>query len=464
MRCYYCGASLDFTDYCPECEADVRIWKKIYRMSNRFYNDGLEKARVRDLTGAARSLNMSLRCNKANIEARNLLGLVYYELGETVNALSEWVISKSMFSDGNPASDYLSRVQKSAAQLENTNQTIRKFNQSLTYCRQGNYDLAVIQLKKVLSLNPRMVKGHQLLALLYMREERFDLAMRSLRHAEQIDTNNTNTMRYMQECREHLKANGKLKPQKAEEETVTYQSGNDIIIRPAKFTDHTAVRTVVNLLIGAAIGVAVVSFLVVPGIRQRMNADAVDQVVEANQTISAKDQTIQNLEDEIASMNEEVADAESAIDSANEKTEAYSQLLNAYVSYAEEDYTTAGELLADVDRDLLDTDEQAVYDSMMEVVESAVLQAAWEEGRSVYGTGDYETAITLFLTVAEADPAYEEGELAYYLAFAYNYLEDYENALKWFNVAAENASKSSTRRTAQSMAEDLESKGYTAAE
>jgi len=464
MRCYYCGASLDFTDYCPECEADVRIWKKIYRMSNRFYNDGLEKARVRDLTGAARSLNMSLRCNKANIEARNLLGLVYYELGETVNALSEWVISKSMFSDGNPASDYLSRVQKSAAQLENTNQTIRKFNQSLTYCRQGNYDLAVIQLKKVLSLNPRMVKGHQLLALLYMREERFDLAMRSLRHAEQIDTNNTNTMRYMQECREHLKANGKLKPQKAEEETVTYQSGNDIIIRPAKFTDHTAVRTVVNLLIGAAIGVAVVSFLVVPGIRQRMNADAVDQVVEANQTISAKDQTIQNLEDEIASMNEEVADAESAIDSANEKTEAYSQLLNAYVSYAEEDYTTAGELLADVDRDLLDTDEQAVYDSMMEVVESAVLQAAWEEGRSVYGTGDYETAITLFLTVAETDPAYEEGELAYYLAFAYNYLEDYENALKWFNVAAENASKSSTRRTAQSMAEDLESKGYTAAE
>lgn len=464
MRCYYCGASLDFTDYCPECEADVRIWKKIYRMSNRFYNDGLEKARVRDLTGAVRSLNMSLRCNKANIEARNLLGLVYYELGETVNALSEWVISKSMFSDGNPASDYLSRVQKSAAQLENTNQTIRKFNQSLTYCRQGNYDLAVIQLKKVLSLNPRMVKGHQLLALLYMREERFDLAMRSLRHAEQIDTNNTNTMRYMQECREHLKANGKLKPQKAEEETVTYQSGNDIIIRPAKFTDHTAVRTVVNLLIGAAIGVAVVSFLVVPGIRQRMNADAVDQVVEANQTISAKDQTIQNLEDEIASMDEEVADAESAIDSANEKTEAYSQLLNAYVSYAEEDYTTAGELLADVDRDLLDTDEQAVYDSMMEVVESAVLQAAWEEGRSVYGTGDYETAITLFLTVAETDPAYEEGELAYYLAFAYNYLEDYENALKWFNVAAENASKSSTRRTAQSMAEDLESKGYTAAE
>ncbi|MCD8108561.1 MAG: tetratricopeptide repeat protein [Clostridiales bacterium] len=464
MRCYYCGASLDFTGSCPECEADVRIWKKICRTSNSFYNDGLEKARVRDLTGSAESLKMSLRCNKANIEARNLLGLVYYEMGETVNALSEWVISKSMVSDDNPASDYLSCVQKSAAQLENINQTIRKFNQSLTYCRQGNYDLAVIQLKKVLSMNPKMVKGHQLLALLYMREERYDLAIRSLRHAEHIDANNTNTLRYMQECREHLKSNGKLKPQKEETETVTYQSGNDVIIRPTKFTDNTAVRTVVNLLIGAAIGVAVVCFLIVPEIRQRVNASAAEQVVEANQTISAKEQTIQNLEDEIASMNEQVTEAESAISSADEKTEAYSQLLNAYVSYAEEDYTTAGELLADVDRDLLGTDEQAIYDSMMEVVESAMLQAAWEEGLSVYASKDYEAAIELFLTVAETDPTYEEGELAYYLAFAYNYLEDYENALKWFNVAAENASKSSTKRTAQSMAEDLESKGYTAAE
>ncbi|MCC8028862.1 MAG: hypothetical protein LIO75_03540 [Lachnospiraceae bacterium] len=464
MKCYYCGASLDFSDFCPECEADVRTWKRIYRISNCLYNAGLEKAQVRDLSGSAESLKMSLRYNKSNLEARNLLGLVYYEMGEAVNALSEWVISKSMISDGNPASDYLSRVQKNAAQLENTNQTIKKFNQSLAYCREGNYDLAVIQLKKVLSLNPNMVKGHQLLALLYMREERYDLAMRSLRHAGQIDANNTNTMLYMQECREHLRANGKLKPQKEEEETVTYQSGNDIIIRPTKFTDNTAVRTVVNLLIGAAIGIAVVCFLIVPEVRQRANSTASAQVVEANQTISAKEQTIQNLEDEIESMNQQVTDAESSISSANEMTEAYSRLLSAYVSYAQEDYTTAGELLADVDRDLLGTEEQAIYDSMMDEVEAAVLQAAWEEGLSLYASKDYEGAISLFLSVAESDPSYEEGELAYYLAFAYNYLEDYENALKWFTITSEYAAKSSTLRTSKSMAEDLISKGYTAAE
>lgn len=461
MNCYYCGASLDFTDTCPECEADVRVWKKINRMSNRLYNDGLTKANVRDLSGAVDSLKMSLRYNKMNIGARNLLGLIYYEMGESVNALSEWVISKSLMPEDNPASDYLSEVQKSSAQLENTNQTIKKFNQALTYCRQGNHDLAVIQLKKVLSLNPKMVKGHQLLALLYMREERYDLALRSLRHAAKIDANNTNTLRYMQECKEHLRANGKLKPSKDEEDTVTYQSGNDIIIRPTKFTDNTAVRTVVNLLIGAAIGIAVVCFLIIPEMRQRANTEASAQLVEANQTISTREQTIQSLEDQIESLNKQVEDAQTETNSADEKTSSYSELLNAYVSYADEKYTEAGQILANVKKELLDETAQGIYDDMLTNVQSAMLQNSYDEAMTAYERKDYSGAIEKFLQVTQTDPAYNNGEAAFYLAFAYNYTEDYPNALKWFRVTLENTNDRSMKNTSTDIAEDLEARGYT---
>ena len=48
MNCYYCGAYLDSMDTCPNCEADVKIWKKIASISNKLYNDGLERAQVRD--------------------------------------------------------------------------------------------------------------------------------------------------------------------------------------------------------------------------------------------------------------------------------------------------------------------------------------------------------------------------------------------------------------------------------
>ncbi|MCR5720010.1 MAG: tetratricopeptide repeat protein, partial [Lachnospiraceae bacterium] len=96
MFCYNCGCNLSKHDFCTSCGVDVSLYKKIMATSNLLYNEGLEKANVRDLTGAVNSLRHSLKFNKNNIEARNLLGLVYFEMGEYVAALNEWVISKNM--------------------------------------------------------------------------------------------------------------------------------------------------------------------------------------------------------------------------------------------------------------------------------------------------------------------------------------------------------------------------------
>ena len=70
--------------------------KKIVYQSNYWYNDGLRKAQIRDMSGAAKSLRISLQFNRENIAARNLLGLVYYGTGEVAEALVEWIISKNL--------------------------------------------------------------------------------------------------------------------------------------------------------------------------------------------------------------------------------------------------------------------------------------------------------------------------------------------------------------------------------
>ncbi len=49
--------------------------KKIMYQSNSWYNDGLRKAQVRDMSGEIVSLQQSLQYNRENIAARNLLGL-----------------------------------------------------------------------------------------------------------------------------------------------------------------------------------------------------------------------------------------------------------------------------------------------------------------------------------------------------------------------------------------------------
>ena len=273
MECFNCGALLTGKDFCEKCGVDVKIYKKIIKTSNTFYNEGLERASVRDLSGAVNSLKKSLELNKLNIDARNLLGLVYFEMGETVSALSEWVISKNCRSGNNEAGHYLSEVQSNASMLDTINQTIKKYNQALQYCKQDSRDLAAIQLKKVLSLNPKMVKGHQLLALLYIQEGKYDQAKKSLANAAKIDKNNTITLRYMREVEKQLKEQNPKK--KKNDDLISYQSGNDTIIMPANFKDNTAGQTIINIIIGIALGVAIMVFLMLPNINQKAKSDEI---------------------------------------------------------------------------------------------------------------------------------------------------------------------------------------------
>jgi Flp pilus assembly protein TadD len=111
MICYRCGCTLSEKDFCTGCGADVGIYKKILAASNRYYNDALEKASVRDLSGAITSLKQSIKLNRNNVDARNLLGLIYYEIGEVVEALGQWVISNNIRDTKNIAVDYLAMMQ-----------------------------------------------------------------------------------------------------------------------------------------------------------------------------------------------------------------------------------------------------------------------------------------------------------------------------------------------------------------
>ena len=142
--------------------------QKIQYAANSYYNRGLEMAKERNLSGAARFLKRALQFNKYHTDARNLLGLIFYEMGETSDALIQWVISINLQPDGNRADYYLDEVQRKPGQLEIASQMVKKFNQALFYAQNDSDDLAVLQLKRIVDEKPNFVKAHLLLALLYM--------------------------------------------------------------------------------------------------------------------------------------------------------------------------------------------------------------------------------------------------------------------------------------------------------
>lgn len=309
MICYRCGCRLSEKDFCTGCGADVGLYKRIMFMSNRFYNDGLEKASVRDLSGAINSLRQSLKFNKNNIDARNLLGLIYFEIGEVVEALGQWVISKNLRPKKNIADDYINMIQMNQARLDGLNQTLKKYNQSLLYCYQDSQDLAIIQLKKILTVSPKYLRAHQLLALLYINAEEWEKAQKELNKCIQIDTNNTTTLRYLKEV-EHMlvpeEGSKNISKKKVTSEGVMrYQSGNETIIQPVKMKETKGVSSLLNLGIGVVIGVAIASCLILPGRIQKAKSDINAELRTVSEQSDAKTATIDELEQQVQKLTDD---------------------------------------------------------------------------------------------------------------------------------------------------------------
>ena len=156
MNCPKCGRQITKRrNRCEVCGQDISIYARLERISNSFYNKGLERAKVRNLTGAVDVLKKSLEINKENVNARNLLGLVYFEMGEVVAALSEWVISVNLCSKNNEAEYFLTKMQADNSAFDAMNQAIKKYNIALANAKRNDNDLAILQLKRAISMNPK---------------------------------------------------------------------------------------------------------------------------------------------------------------------------------------------------------------------------------------------------------------------------------------------------------------------
>lgn len=432
MNCYYCGCRLSEHDFCTGCGADVSTYKKIIYNSNRCYNDGLEKATVRDLTGAITSLRQSLKFDKTNIEARNLLGLVYFEMGEVVAALSEWVISKNLRPNKNIADDYIDMIQANASRLESINTTIKKYNQALAYCRQDSLDLAVIQLKKVLSLNPKYIRAHQLLALLYINSEEWEKARKELLKCNQIDTNNTLTMRYLKEVESVLNMEDTAKPisrkRAVSDDVIKYQSGNETIIQPVNDREKSSFSSLLNIGIGILIGIAATWFLILPARVQSEKAKVTEDLRVVSEQADAKSATIDDLNQQINTLttqNTQLQEQLEAYVGANGTMSIMDELLQAVQVYMEtpEDIEKIAEYLDKIEEEavLEETSEsfQTTYKYLIDAVGPTLAEQYYTDGHNAYRSENYADAITNLERVIHYDVDYADGEALVYLANAY---------------------------------------------
>ena len=370
MNCMNCGAFLTDMDldYCPNCGYNVLIQKKVDYLSKIFYNQGLEKASIRDLSGAIACLKQSLIYDKKNIRARNLLGLVYFETGEVVSALSEWVISKNLQPTRNLASEYINKLQANPNKLAAINETIKKYNHALMLCREGHEDMAAIQLRKILTQNSKLIKGYHLLALIQMKNGEWNKARRILKKAAKIDKTNTTTLRFLREVDEQTGVTTRLEKKKkglfrsgTKENPDTDILGSERVAQPTVYREHSKVSVFFILMAGIAAGAVAFWLLAVPAIRQGIYQEANQQIVQYSESLASQGAELTKAQGEAKESGDTVESVTQELTTEQAKSESYQALLQAYTYYQQQNLDEAAVEIQKVHVDVLTDSMKSVY-------------------------------------------------------------------------------------------------------
>lgn len=430
MECYNCGCPLSELDYCTNCGADVKKYKKIMYTANKLYNEGLDRAGVRDLSGAVRALRDCLKCNKNHVDARNLLGLIYYETGEAVAAFAEWVISKNIRAEKNVAEEYINMIQSDKGRLETINTTLKKFNSALDQCHQDSTDLAVIQLKKVLSLNPKFVKAHRLLALLYMQTAEWDKAKKELERCRRIDVGDVDALRYLKECDEQLRggeeAQSGKRRKKKEEPAATYSwSGNEVVIQPVTSKEPLGIHVFLQIGLGILIGIFATYFLLMPAREAKVRNEENDKLIAYGEEIDSKNSEINDLNARIKELENNLNDKTGQLEAyngANGILSANDNLLAAALAYMDESQNDMDveQYLSLIPGDYVESNASQEYLDLYHFLQGAigttVAGTYYESGLEAYRQQDYAVAIADLEKAFRYDKT--NAEALYYLGVA----------------------------------------------
>lgn len=438
MNCSKCNSLLGAGQFCSTCGLSHKYIKKACNTADYHYNNGLAKANVRDLSGAKEDLKKALLYNKYHIDARNLLGLIYFETGEVVEALNEWVISINFDDVNNPAQRYLN-VMQDPEYIEAIRQVVKKYNLALQYAQQGSEDLALIQVKKVISVMPKFINARLLLALLYYNAGKADDAKKQLERVLRIDCFHPDAVRYYKELTGERPSI--LRSKKALADASPKEEKKHPKPDLNKYIDSGSgnKNLLMSLVIGIVIGVVAMWVLIMPNQRFNVSSDYKALQVEYKETVAAKDATINQLEEDKAATDKENAELKERLEvyaGTDGKDGMYDAIMKATQLYGEGKTIEAAKALLDVDEKRLESDTaKDMYKTIKNNTFKAASKSLYNQGYESYNRYRYEEAKGLFKDAYKLDS--NNDSALYFLARSYHRLGEEDKAIKNYKKVIE---------------------------
>lgn len=419
--------------------------RRLEQISNGYYNLGLSLAKERNLSSALNALSISLGLNKKNTDARNLYGLIQFEMGEETKALISWVISININPINNPAQNYLQKLRNKSAYLEKSQDAISKYNKAISQIKTVNYDMARITLKQAVDIRPHFVKAMLALALLDIREGKSSEAKKLLDNVLSIDRFNTKAITYLEEMKpltekkarkEKLSVIGS--PVKKEKNVENANNGMPVT---EIYKNYSGMFTAINVGIGLIVGACAMVFLYMPTMKVALNNAHNKEIVEISQQLNDVNLSIETLKSENEGLNEQVNKLtevnNTSTENMNYKLLQYVYFLGLIKEYNTKNYTRAAEIFSNLDvGQLTDVDNglgisvTGTFAEMAPKMRDEGSKLLLKVADGLNRSGDFAGAIGYYDAALRISPDYVEAK--YKKALAYKTMGDVDTANNLF--------------------------------
>ena len=419
------------------------VYEREFRqISNRFYNIALDKATSRDLFGATILLKKALTFNSKNINARNLLGLIFYEEGAITEAIVQWLISRDLFkNDINPANEYLTRVQNDR-DTENFFKSVKIYNSAIDdinpkekYLEIERSDNAMIKLYKAVEYNDHNVKAMMLLSVLLLKIGDHIKAGAYLLKCQKIDNGNMFVNEHMDYVIKNTKKS-EVKEKRIQNVYSIKKLENDDAILPRKYIKLSENQKIIFVLIGILIGALSYSLIMSPNIHNSSGMANQNEVVRYAELVNDQNKTIRDLTIENRELKTNYEDASvklKAYEDQNKMFTAQYETLNKIISDFDNGYISrAAKSYMELDKDAI-TEEQLVVllNQAKSRIEGMGAKKLFTLGTDSWNGGNKDAAISYYKLSLSINP--DDAEVMFYLARLYQNLERNKEANELFD-------------------------------
>ena len=257
-----------------------------------------------------------------------------------------------------------------------------------------------------------------------MKNHDWGKARRTLRKAARIDKTNTTTLRFLREVDERTGVTTRLEKQKKGlfgakgKHDGLEEISRSAVVQPAVYRENSRISLFVTLMAGVAARAAAFWLLAVPAIKQGIYREANQQIVKYSESLASQGAELSRVQGEAKESGDVAEEITQQLTEEQKKSTSYQALLNAYVSYKQNEYDAAALEIQKVYEDQLGDDVKGIYNTICSEtgVSGIKSDSSGDSGSSTdnssdSGNSDYEQDTSDYDTSGydESDSSYDDS-------------------------------------------------------